>query len=572
LSTFFIPPERKEPDALLGFVVSTVPSVLTDRQSSLLHLINALWGSGVTAIDLRLARTPPAPGVSIYLLCRFRRLPQVASQSFHGYCLAAASRLQQLFHQGGFELRSLPDEASFSQAMAPFQVRVLAEIRREEEIFLIRDRAAFTNYDVYVTYPWEWLCASPMPFIEILSQQQSPCLVSIHLEPTQLNELERAYLGRATAAYLQEKLWSEGAKGANAADIYRAFASKLERPYLLRVSLAASAKPDVTHPGQTFLARLQTASSAPILQFPQDKTQQQSAWRNFFNLEWLPWGNLRDHTPDSARLRYLVDSQGASMAFQLPKTEEQRVVILTALPVEYQAVRVHISELREETHQGTVYERGIFIAEKRRWEVVIAQIGMGGTGAAADATRAIEHFKPRVILFVGVAGGIKDKDVALSDVVVATKVYGYESGKLEAQGFRSRPEVGQSSFSMVQRARAEARKRAWSQRIQRSAAPMVAAPRVFVGPIAAGEKVIASTDTELYHFLRTTYEDALAIEMESHGFLQATYRDPTILALIVRGISDLIDGKRLSDGLNYQEIAAGHASAFAFEVLAKLDL
>jgi hypothetical protein len=43
-------------------------------------------------------------------------------------------------------------------------------------------------------------------------------------------------------------------------------------------------------------------------------------------------------------------------------------------------------------------------------------------------------------------------------------------------------------------------------------------------------------------------------------------------ALIVRGISDLIEDKHLADAANSQEIAARHASAFAFEVLANLCL
>ena len=43
-------------------------------------------------------------------------------------------------------------------------------------------------------------------------------------------------------------------------------------------------------------------------------------------------------------------------------------VILTALPVEYLAVRAHLQALREEVHaQGTIYERGTFGA----WEVGI---------------------------------------------------------------------------------------------------------------------------------------------------------------------------------------------------------
>jgi len=253
------------------------------------------------------------------------------------------------------------------------------------------------------------------------------------------------------------------------------------------------------------------------------------------------------------------------------ESRQGRAVILTARAAEYEAVRAHLKGLREETYKGTVYERGYFMAGSWKWEVGIVQIGAGNAAAAFEAERAIAYFNPGIVLFVGVAGGIKD--VAIGDVVAATRVYGYESGKVQELHFLGRPDVGESSHRLIQRAGAEARKRDWLQRVHGSKlkAAFSSTPRVFVGPIAAGEKVIASTLSDVCIFLRSHYNDALAVEMEGRGFLHATHGNEQVQALIIRGISDLIDGKSQVDASGSQEVAAHNASAFAFEILAKLD-
>ena len=244
-----------------------------------------------------------------------------------------------------------------------------------------------------------------------------------------------------------------------------------------------------------------------------------------------------------------------------------RAVILTALSVEYLAVRAHLSDLREEVHpQRTVYERGQFLAEGQSWDVGIVEVGPGNSGAAVEAERAIGYFNPDVIFFVGVAGGIKD--VTIGDVVAATEVYSYEFGKA-GETFQTRPKSRSVDYGLEQRARAEARKGDWLQRLARVPDP---APKVFVGPIAAGAKVIVSQHSEVFQLLRSHYEDAIAVEMEGFGFLAAMRGHKQVDAIVIRGISDLIDGKAQADRAGNQATAANHASAFAFEILSKLEV
>lgn len=242
-------------------------------------------------------------------------------------------------------------------------------------------------------------------------------------------------------------------------------------------------------------------------------------------------------------------------------------IIFTAFPFEYKAIRNYLIELKEEVHpHGTIYERGIFYGESHRWKVIIAEIGSGNVTAASEVERAVTHFKPNLLLFVGIAEGIKG--VAVGDVVAATKVYSYESGKVENE-FLVRPEIGQSAYALVQRARAEAKNSDWLKRISSSYS---IEPNVVVAPIAAGEKSVSFNKSELIQFLEINYNDAVAIEIGGFGFLKAAFSHTDTLAIVIRGIFNVVSddaGLSLESESVRKEKASLNASAFAFEVISK---
>ncbi len=241
------------------------------------------------------------------------------------------------------------------------------------------------------------------------------------------------------------------------------------------------------------------------------------------------------------------------------------VVILTALSVEFLAVEDHLTDKYEPPPHpdGTVYECGCFISGGSVWNVAIVETGQGNRRAATETQRAIAHFDPDVVMFVGVAGG--RKDVKIGDVVVAEKVYNYESGRDEID-FKPRPEAEHSSYRLEQRARAVTRD--WLRRKHESGTEDL--PSVFVGAIAAGESVVASTESRTAQRLNQNYGDALAVEKEGYGFLGAAREVQGVSAIVIRGISDLLDDKEKGDKAGSQKLAARNASAFAFEMLAQL--
>ncbi|MFI7543497.1 purine phosphorylase [Actinoplanes sp. NPDC049599] len=239
------------------------------------------------------------------------------------------------------------------------------------------------------------------------------------------------------------------------------------------------------------------------------------------------------------------------------------VVVLTALDVEYDAVRDLLADLRQPPPvSGTRFEIG---AIGGGGEVVLALTGQGNHASAVIAERAIREFRPLAVFFVGVAGSLRP-GLALGDVVVATHVYAYHGAAARADGLKSRPRVWEIDHGIDQAARQIARRVERARNLRAGAQ----GPRVHFGPVASGEVLHDARVSEPLRWIREHYDDAVAIEMEAAGVAKAGQLGAAPVA-VIRAISDRADGtKSATDGRRWQARAVRNAAVFATALAADL--
>ena len=245
--------------------------------------------------------------------------------------------------------------------------------------------------------------------------------------------------------------------------------------------------------------------------------------------------------------------------------DQRTAIILTALPVEANAVLEHLQPgTVDEVVAGYVFEVGQFQENGRAWRVAVVELGPGNVETATVVPIAADHFQPDVMLFVGIAGTLKGDDAGLGDVVAGVAVSWTERAKESKDGRLHRPQVVDASHLITQLARKVARRGSWRDR--RKAGGEQSSYRAVVGQIASGEELVAAAAKK--DALRVLLSDALAVENEGYGFSRAAQRvsgDPEFM--VVRGICDAADASKNDD---FHGVAAISAAAFAFELLAQL--
>jgi len=252
------------------------------------------------------------------------------------------------------------------------------------------------------------------------------------------------------------------------------------------------------------------------------------------------------------------------------------VLVVTALDLELQAVLAHIDDVASVLgRDGGVYECGVFREGNQEWLVVTIETGAGNHSAQSAVTNAHIDFAPELQIFVGVAGSRKS-DVPIGSVVAADHVYSPYGGKYDDKGLSARPREFAANSRLLNVARKVRRDKKWTTRIRdladRKLPPLDNYPCGFpplstIAPAISTEAVSASKTSELEALIAQHYGDANIVEMEGFGALFAANQEGKP-AIVIRGVSDMADKKEPETDKVRQPVAAAHAAAFGFELIA----
>ena len=250
------------------------------------------------------------------------------------------------------------------------------------------------------------------------------------------------------------------------------------------------------------------------------------------------------------------------------KRENVKILFVTALPVEFNAVTKYLDNKKLLKATETIYEIGEYTIGKNTVKIAVVQTGEGNSASGIHTAIAINKFKSELVFMIGIGGGVKD--VNIGDVVVGQYVHYYEFGKDDAEQFKVRPRGFTPSQSILACAEAVDRdeNKDWLRLLPDGSAgkdySILSEPKTYVKPIAAGEKIGASAKSELVRFIKKYYNDTILIEMEGYGFQKAVHKTDK-QGIVIRGVSDILKKKSKIDEDTRQKVAAERAAAFGFK-------
>ncbi|MGH6942756.1 MAG: 5'-methylthioadenosine/adenosylhomocysteine nucleosidase [Geminicoccaceae bacterium] len=221
--------------------------------------------------------------------------------------------------------------------------------------------------------------------------------------------------------------------------------------------------------------------------------------------------------------------------------ERAPIGLICAIPSELAHLREVLEGEESRAIGGFRFDRGLLDGVP----VILAEAGIGKVNTATVATLLAARFEVRLLVFSGVAGGL-DPDLAIGDVVLATRAIQHDCGVIENQRlqpyqaghvpfFNPTRELGYAIEAALL-ARIEGRLKGFDlPPLSRAAGGSGRPPKLVYGTILAGDQYIHCEATR--ERLHREFE-AQAVAMEGGAMAQVAAR-MALPWLEIRALSDL---------------------------------
>jgi len=240
--------------------------------------------------------------------------------------------------------------------------------------------------------------------------------------------------------------------------------------------------------------------------------------------------------------------------------------ILGAFPPELVMLQSKMANKKDTIIANIRFTKGILNGKS----VVLAQTGIGKVNAAITTTLMIQYFKPKEIVFSGIAGGI-DPGLFPGDIVIGTEVTYHDYGAIEDSGMiylptknpwtmTENPVKYVSDPALVEKAISVSKGIKFSQVIRENGS---FSPVVKKGIIVTGDVFVAS-ETATQRLRKDL--NAAATEMEGAAIAQTCFQQ-NIPFLIIRSLSDKANKKAGEDIQSFYKIAAENAAMLVMAVI-----
>lgn len=235
---------------------------------------------------------------------------------------------------------------------------------------------------------------------------------------------------------------------------------------------------------------------------------------------------------------------------------KQPVGVIGAMKVEVDAILSEMEEKQEEIHGNMVFTRGTLAGVP----CVVSQCSPGKVNAALTTQAMVDFFAPRLVLNIGVAGGIGEQ-VHIGDVVIATACVEYDFdtsavdgcpvGEMTLPGFEE-PLRKQPCDQALAKLLAEESEKLYGH--------------AHLGVVATGDQFVANP--KVGEWLRSEFE-ALACEMEGGAIAHACLVN-RVPCGVLRTISDNANDSETVDFVTFVQDSAQKAQKLLKTVIVKL--